>query len=99
MMDLFKESFKQPRNIVEGNLNNIRSRVTSVQKASADIIMNLLKAGGVAKVEVFKWMAMSILLNVEAEKGRPSPLISSSSGFTVNLGAGEYMYVRRDIYM
>jgi hypothetical protein len=72
-----------------------------VQKASADILMNLLKGGKEAKLEAVKWMAMSILLNVEAEKGRPSPLISSSSGFAVNLGVGKYVYtyISLNLYM
>ena len=47
------------------------------------------KAGGVAKESAVRWLVQSLLLNIEAEKDRPSPLLSSSLGFMANLGAGE----------
>jgi hypothetical protein len=34
-----------------------------------------------------RWLLSSLQLNIEAEKDRPSPLLSSSAGFTGNLSA------------
>ena len=48
------------------------------------------QTGGPSKEAAVRWLVTSLLLNVEAEKDRPSQLLSSSSGFTENLSAGEY---------
>jgi hypothetical protein len=42
---LLGESHRQSRAVVEGHLNNLKSRLGSVQTAANDIVMAMLKAG------------------------------------------------------
>ena len=49
------------------------------------------QAGGPAKESAVRWLVTSLQLNAEAEKDRPSALLSSSAGFAVNLGAGDLL--------
>ncbi len=86
IIDLFKESFRQSRNLLDGKMNDIRTRILSVQDMTADIILSMLKEKS-AKMHCIDWLLVTTLSNREAEKDRPSPLIASSSGFLTNFGA------------
>lgn len=86
VVEMFKDSFRQPRNVVEGKINEVRSRVQSIQDMAADVLLSLLKEK-TAKSQAIEWLMNSAILNQEVEKDRPSPLIGASSGFMVNLGA------------
>ena len=86
VFELFKDSWKSPPNVVEANIVKIRQAMTNVQGQASDVILCLLKAGPQAKENTMKWIYQAIHFNVEAEKGRPSPMIASSQAFFFNLG-------------
>lgn len=85
IVEMFKDSFRQSRNIFEGKINDIRSRVLSVQDMTADMILALLKEKS-SKTHCLEWLITTTIFNKEAEKDRPSPLLASSAGFLMNLG-------------
>ena len=86
VFELFKDAWKSPPNVIEGNVAKIRRIMTSVQSQTCDIILSLLKAGPQAKEITMKWIFQAVMFNAEAEKDRPSPLVSSSQAFLFNLG-------------
>jgi hypothetical protein len=42
---LLRESHRQTRPVVEGNLNNLKGRLATVQTAGSDLVLAMLKAG------------------------------------------------------
>lgn len=82
--------------IFEGKIKGIQGKVQSTQAILAEIFTNCLKAGGATKDATMKWLMASLLLNAEAEKENPSPLIASSPGFLNNLG-GVFLQLCRPI--
>jgi ubiquitin conjugation factor E4 B len=84
-VNFFKESFKQPRNVFEGKTADIRKRLLLVQSSTTEMLLSLLKSGGVTKEHGLKWLKTAIIQNFEAEKDRPSPLVGASAGFMMNL--------------
>eukprot|EP01038_Epipyxis_sp_PR26KG_P006656 gene6656-9137_t len=87
VVELFKDCFRQNKNIVENNLNDIRKRTELAQTTSSEILLSLLKIKGNGKETAMKWIKQAIILNREAEKDNPSPLLSSSNGFLLNFAA------------
>jgi hypothetical protein len=87
VMDLLKDSAKISGTIVMSNISNIRSRVLAVHRDFVEVVMNLLKAGGNSKESVMTWLLSAIQLNFAARKDHALPLIASSQGFALNLGA------------
>lgn len=86
VFDMFKECFRQPRNIVEGNMNTLKAIVKQSQSLGSDLLLFLLKSKE-SKEAALNWLLQTTICNFEAQKDRPSPLLSSSSGFLINLGA------------
>lgn len=87
IMQLFSDAPTQPRSVVEGNIGNLRSRLNTIQSCVYTLVMSLLRAGGSSKENIIQWLVDALLLNIEAEKTNPSPLVASSPGFLINLGA------------
>mmetsp|Transcript_22473 Transcript_22473/g.32803 ORF Transcript_22473/g.32803 Transcript_22473/m.32803 type:complete len:1051 (+) Transcript_22473:62-3214(+) len=83
--ELFKDTLKQSRPVVEGNIGSLRTKMTYVQQQATDLVMSLLKAGAQPKAMTLKWLTQALYFNREAEKDRPSPLVASSTGFMLNL--------------
>lgn len=86
VFELFKDAWKSPPNVIEGNIVKIRQIMSSIQAQASDLILSLLKAGPVAKDITMKWIYQAVFFNAEAEKDRPSPLIAASQAFLFNLG-------------
>ena len=87
IMNLLGKSHKQSRVIVETNISNLRSKVNLSNGCASELILSILKLGGDSKAQAMNWLIQSISLNAEAEKDNPSPFISSSSGFLINLNS------------
>lgn len=83
---LLGDVHRQTKPVYESNIQSLRSKMKFAQSSGCDILLALLKAGGVSKDTALKWLTDAIAWNVEAEKGHPSQLLSSSSGFLINLG-------------
>lgn len=75
----------QPRGFVEGRLNELRTKMGTLQAQVADLITSLLKCGGVHKQLVLEWLTQACELNTEAEKERPTPICASSPAMLYNL--------------
>ena len=86
-MAMFKNAHHESRVVMEGNINHLRTMNLTVQNYAHDLIMSLLKAGKESKDQTMRWLCETIVYNVEAEKGRPSPLVASSEGFRNNFAA------------
>jgi len=84
---LFQDSLKSPRSVMEGNILDLRKRVAMAQSTVSEILLALLKAGGVAKSNALAWLLQAISLNLESAKDHPSPMLAASPGFSINLGA------------
>lgn len=85
VQEVFKDATKQSKNVYDSKIADMRLRLSTVQAAVAEIILNLLRSGGAAKEATLCWWKASIIENLEAEKDRPSPLLVSSNGFLINL--------------
>ena len=96
IFEMFKDTWKLPANVVESNIVKIRSIMSNIQSQASDIILCLLKAGPQAKDTTMKWIFQAVFFNAEAEKDRPSPLISASQGFLFNF-AGTLLRLARPI--
>lgn len=86
VFELFKDSWKSPANVVEGNIVKVRQAMTHTQSVASDTILCLLKAGPRAKELTMRWIFQAVYFNAEAEKDRPSPLVAASQAFLFNLG-------------
>jgi hypothetical protein len=87
MYAIFKDAFKTNPKIIDGNIKQLRSKVQSVQHQAHELVLLLLKAGKDSKEAVLRWLTQALVLNNEATKSRPNPLIGASQGFQVNLCA------------
>lgn len=87
MTALFGESHKQPRNVVDNKINALRSSLQYIHLSVSELVLLLLKCGGLTKQSVLTWLIECVSLNAEAEKDHPSPLLAASKGFMCNLGA------------
>eukprot|EP01039_Chlorochromonas_danica_P011200 gene11200-12488_t len=87
LREMFKDSYRQTRNILEGRINDIRKVAQNAQSTVAEVLLALLKCGGATKEVAMTWLRQAIVNNTEAEKDRPSPLLASSNGFMVGLAA------------
>eukprot|EP01032_Pedospumella_encystans_P017808 gene17808-20285_t len=87
LAELFKDTQRTPRNIVEGKIQDLRKRCAQAQTVGVEILMSCLRAGGPAKAGAMQWLVQSLVQNIEVEKDQPSPLLGASSGFMLNLGA------------
>lgn len=88
LADYFKDAVSRPtRAVVEGKVAEIRKICTQAQSVCAEVLLGCLRAGGVSKTEAMLWLQHAIVLNLEAEKEQPSPLLGASNGFMINFGA------------
>lgn len=87
LLAMFRNAHHESRVVTEGNINHLRTMNLTVQNYGHDLIMSLLKAGKESKEQTMRWLTETIAFNVEAEKGRPSPLVASSEGFRNNFAA------------
>jgi len=88
LVEYFRDAVSRPtRSAVEGKVAEIRKICTQAQSVCAEVLLGCLRAGGVSKTEAMQWLQHAIVLNLEAEKERPSPLMGASNGFMINFGA------------
>lgn len=87
VVDLFKDSFRQPRNQLDNRMNDLRKVTQFAQNTVAEALLALLKCGGSTKEAAMTWLQQAVIHNAEAEKDRPSPLLAASPGFMIGLGA------------
>lgn len=87
LLELFKDTTRQPRNVLDGKVTDLRKRCAQAQAVGVEILMCCLRAGGPAKAGAMQWLVQSLVQNAEVEKDQPSPLLGASSGFMLNLGA------------
>ena len=87
LAELFKDTPRQPRNVLEGKITDLRKRCELAQNSGTEILLTCLRAGGPAKAGAMQWLVKSIVENAEAEKEQPSPLLGASPGFMNNLSA------------
>jgi ubiquitin conjugation factor E4 B len=87
LLELFKDTPRQSRNVVEGKVQDIRKRCEAAQAAGAEVLLTCLRAGGAAKAGAMQWLVQSLAQNTEVEKEQPSPLLGATPGFMLNLGA------------
>jgi hypothetical protein len=83
VVDLLKDSAKQPRGVVDGNVARIRSKSATVQGQAADVLTALLKDKQ-SKEIALGWMRQCVGLNLEATKEQPNAQYASSRGFLIN---------------
>ena len=65
----------------------VRTRAEAAQRAGADVVTHLLKAGPPAKEAVLRWLLQAMVFGAESSKEQPNPVIAPSRGFQVNLSA------------
>jgi ubiquitin conjugation factor E4 B len=87
LRDMFKDITRTPRNVFEGKVSDLKKRMEKVRSLCSEIMLNLLKCGGISKDKVLSWLVTAVVQNLDAEKDRPSPFVSSSVGFMINLSA------------
>lgn len=88
LVEFFRDAVTRPtRSAVEGKVAEIRKICMQAQSVCAEVLLGCLRAGGVSKTEAMQWLQYAIVLNFEAEKERPSPLMGASNGFMINFGA------------
>lgn len=83
IVDLLKDSPKQPRNIVDTNVARLRTISTTVQGQACDALTALLK-DKLSKDKALLWMRQCVGLNLEATKEQPNFLFASSRGYLHN---------------
>eukprot|EP01031_Cornospumella_fuschlensis_P026243 gene26243-31702_t len=81
----FMEAHKLPRNVVDGRMVEVRKLTKGAQDVVGEAVLALLKGGGKIKEAAITWLKQAIVLNKEAEKDRPSPVVAASTGFLVGL--------------
>jgi ubiquitin conjugation factor E4 B len=80
---IFRDAHKQPRNIIEGRINEFRGRQAIAQGQVTEVVLRLLKQKR-CKDRAMLWLRQGVALNLEASKERPSPFVASSKGFMLN---------------
>lgn len=83
--EVFKDTYKNTQKVLDNKINEIRNTLSFYVNSGHEIIMSLLKAGGEIKDLTLKWLKLASILNFEACKLKPNPLLVSSSGFLLNL--------------
>ena len=46
LVQMFKDALKQPRNVMEGKMTDIRKRAEAANNTAAELLLSILKAGG-----------------------------------------------------
>ena len=46
LVQMFKDALKQPRNVMEGKITDIRKRAEAANTTAAELLLSILKAGG-----------------------------------------------------
>ena len=46
LVQMFKDALKQPRNVMEGKITDIRKRAEAANNTAAELLLSILKAGG-----------------------------------------------------
>lgn len=87
LLELFKDTPRQPRTAMEAKVSDIRKRCEVAQSAGTEVLLSCLRAGGPAKAGAMQWITQALVQNTEVEKDQPSPLLGASAGFMLNLGA------------
>lgn len=87
LLELFKDSMRQPRTALDAKVQDIRKRCEQAQAASGEVLLSCLRAGGPAKAGAMQWITQALVQNIEVVKDQPSPLLGASPGFMLNLGA------------
>jgi hypothetical protein len=86
-IEMFQDPTRQTRPVFEGKVNETRKLVNNIQASVSDMILTMLKAGGISKDKTLQFLKYVTIYNKEAGKDRPHPLKAASDGFMCNLGA------------
>ena len=87
-MEHFKDMHQPMTKVAhEAKIATVRVNVEAVQKAGSEVLLHLLKAVGPGREAALTWLLHSLLLNREITKQESNPLLRSSKGFMVNVGA------------
>lgn len=84
LQEMFQEVTRMTKPQYDGKVSELRMLVSTVRSGLADIALSTLKAGGVGKDGMLKWLTQLALGSVEAAKDRPSPLLVPSDGCLIN---------------
>ena len=82
---LLGQSHKSTKPVLDGHFNTIRGKIRAATACAIEVVMSMLRQGGDSKTSALLWLTQAVALNAEAAKDRPSPLLSSSAGFLLNL--------------